>query len=268
MHEIAKHMAPNKVFPIHLSLNGAQLQEPGSTETALRPPFLAVAEAIQSAYRERYGGAVLGHADAIALTTAVDDFLLVADALDAEHGPDALLPQEDAAQAADEALRCAAELESWLPRFALDEQIPALQNIALGIGLWCMRHELPIDAPETIVNALANRANISTTTQDTAATFALMQGFLLHLAPTLSADLERSDPQRPWRLLNLNLAITAIRSGDETMIRYAFTQLNKNLPDERRGFYDEAYALASQPGFPVAVRALIEAELAAHAPRH
>ena len=88
-----------------------------------------------------------------------------------------------------------------------------------------------------------------------------MQGFISHFSTALEADLERSNPQRPWRLLNLNFAITAIRSGDAALMRYAFDTLNSHLPDERSGFYEEAHALASQPGFPQETKGLIEAEI-------
>ena len=249
-------------MPIHLALNGAASTASGVNELTLHAQFTLIASAIQTAYRERVGGAQIGQSDAIALTAAIGDFLHIADSLDSQFGADAALPHIDAADAANEALRCVAELEAWLPRVELDAQMPALQAVALGIGLWCMRHALRIDRAAPIVNALANRANCAASTQETAATFALMQGFLIHLTPQLASDLERSDPQRPWRLLNLNLAITAIRSGDAIMMRYAFDQLNTNLPEERRGFYDEAYAVACQPGFPEPVRALIAAEVA------
>jgi hypothetical protein len=49
-----------------------------------------------------------------------------------------------------------------------------------------------------------------------------MQGLVGASALALRPDLERSNPERLWRLLNLNLAINAIRSGDDA-IRYALT---------------------------------------------
>ena len=45
-------------------------------------------------------------------------------------------------------------------------------------------------------------------------------------------------------------------------MRFAFDRLNQYLPDERLGFYAEAYAVASQPGFPADTRRLIETEIA------
>ena len=256
--------------PIHLAFKDASalLNPAAPAETSLGARFKPLAAAINAAYRERFGGAELGTSDAIALAAAVGDFLDVCAQLDDEYGADNPLPLQDAADAADEALRCATELDPWLDRFELATYRPALYAVVLGIGLWAMRHQLPLATAEPIVNALAFRANEATTTQETAAAYAMMQGFIAHLAPQLDADLERSNPERPWRLLNLNFAITAIRTGDAALIRYAFDTLNTHLPDERTGFYEEAYALASQPGFPLETRALIETEHARWARVH
>ncbi|HEX9389770.1 MAG TPA: hypothetical protein VF928_00510 [Usitatibacteraceae bacterium] len=245
--------------PIRLALKDASILNPPA-EPGPGEHFAPLAAAINAAYRERFGGAGLGANDAIALAAAVGDFLDVAAQLDAEYGADGVLPVRDAADAADEALRCATELDPWLDRFELASWRPALHAAVLGIGLWMMRHQLALATPEPIVNALAFRANEAATRQETAAAYALMQGFIAHLAPQLDADLERSNPERPWRLLNLNFAITAIRTGDAALMRFAFDTLNNHLPDERAGFYEEACALASQPGFLPETRALIEAE--------
>lgn len=204
------------------------------------------------------------------LVNVFSEFLQLADTLDQQHGPDGRLPLDDVPEAVDEAMRCAAALTPFVERASAAisaDVVEGLHTSTIGIGLWCMRHEVEILTTEPLVNALAIRSNAASTRQDTAAIFALMQGFVSHLTPTLSIDLERSNPQRPWRLLNLNFAITAIRTGDEAMVRYAFDTLNANLPDERRSFYEEAYAAASQPGFPTEPRQLIEAQLATITPR-
>ena len=225
--------------------------------------FRAAAAAIQHTYRERYAGAVGGTADdAIALLAIVGDFLAVMTRLDQQYGADGDLPVDDAPDAVDEALRALAELESWLIRFALNDQFPRLHAVEIGIGYWAMRHALPVAVVEPIVNALAEQSNAAASKQETAAVYAMLQGFISHFSPVLRADLERSNPQRPWRLLNLNFAITAIRTGDTALMRYAFDTLNAHLPDERAGFYEEARALSCQPGFPAETRGLIEAEFA------
>jgi hypothetical protein len=107
-------------------------------------------------------------------------------------------------------------------------------DLVIGVALWAIRHEI-------------------------AAVFGLMQGVAAHVGAALSADLERSNPERPWRVMHVNLAITAIRTEDAAMIDYAFDALDAALPDERASFYSEALALALAPGIAPAVRERIEA---------
>jgi hypothetical protein len=225
----------------------------------LQQRFARLAAQINEKYRDLYGGAETG-ADAIALLNVVSDFLSVMKEIDQEYGCDQLLPLEDAAEATDQALRCLAELESWLQRLDLVPRRSDLHAIVLGIGFWAMRHECQILSAEPIVNALAERANAAASRQEVAAVYGMMQGFIEMFQPALGADLERSNPQRPWRLLNLNFAISGIRSGDEMLMRFAFAKLNENLPDERAGFYAEAQQLAEQAGLPEAVQAVVRGE--------
>lgn len=254
--------ANTDIKPIRLLLKNADSVSEDVTDHALLQKRLGtLTSVVNDAYRQRYGGAG-GPADAIALLAIISDFLQLMPSLDSQYGIDAELPMSDAEGAVDEALRCLVELGTWLERLDLAALQPNIVDLQLGIGYWAMRHHLAIDAAEAIVNALATRSNAAETRQETAAVYALMQGFVQHLSPALSADLERSNPERPWRLLNLNFAITAIRTGDAAMMRYAFDALNTHLPDERSGFYEEAYALASQPGFPPETKSIIESEYA------
>jgi len=238
--------------------NAAEDQADGNYVSMARR-YTGLAAAVNDGYRQRSGGSS-GPADAIGLLAIAGDFIPLMQSLDRQYGADSDLPLDDIAQAVDEALRSLAELETWLDRLDIGEHKPAIFDLQLGIAYWAMRHHVPILAAEPVVNALAIRANTATTRQDTAAIYAMMQGLVAHLSGQFRADLERSNPERPWRLLNLNFAITAIRTGDEAMMRYAFDVLNEHLPDERAGFYAEACTLASQPGFPVETRTLIEAE--------
>ena len=170
-------------------------------------------------------------------------------ALDRQYGGSAPLPVEDAADAVAAALTQMAHLEAT-EEFA---------ELTLGIALWAVRHGVEITVPEPVANALALRSNRAANAQELAAVFGLMQGVIAHLTPRLEADLERSNPERPWRVLHANLAITAIRTLDPAMMDFAFDALDRALPDERAGFYAEALALAMNPRIDPAVRERIEA---------
>jgi hypothetical protein len=177
------------------------------------------------------------------------------EALDRQYGGSGALPVEDAQELADAALTETARLGE------------AADDLAIGIALWAMRHELSLRAVEPVANALARRSNEAATSQELAAVFGLMQGMIAHVAPTLAADLERSNPERPWRVLHANFAITAIRTEDPKLMDFAFDALDGALPDERAGFYAEALALAMNPRIAPAVRERIEARHLKWTPR-
>jgi hypothetical protein len=127
-------------------------------------------------------------------------------------------------------------------------------ELVIAAALWAIRHEIEITVPEPAVNALAERSNAARTKSELAAAFSLMQALADNVRVRLGADLERSNPERAWRILHANLAITAIRSEEPAMIDAAFDALDAALPDERASFYGEALALALAPGVAPAVR--------------
>lgn len=178
--------------------------------------------------------------------------------LDRQSGGSGALALEDAGDLVAAALTELARLEQDARRGEPGRQVD-IAELALGVALWAMRHEVALDVAEPVANALAVRSNLAATRQELAAVFGLMQGVIAYVAPRLGADLERSNPERPWRILHANFAITAIRTEDPQMMAFAFDALDAALPDERAGFYAEALALALAPGIAPAVREAIEA---------
>ncbi len=114
-----------------------------------------------------------------------------------------------------------------------------------------------------VVNALAARSNEAHSKQELAAVVAIMQEAIENLRPHLGPDLERSNPERPWRILHANLAITAIRTEEPAIIDAAFDLLERGLPEEAQNFYAEAQALALNPGISPVVRERIQLRLQA-----
>lgn len=134
-------------------------------------------------------------------------------------------------------------------------------SLVVGAALWGLRHAVPIEAPEPVINALAERSNGSADKEALAAMLAIMHALAQNVAPRLAADLERSNPERAWRILHVNLAITAIRTEEAALMDKAFDALDRALPDEARGFYAEALALALSPRISPVVRERIEARM-------
>jgi hypothetical protein len=255
------------IYLTQLNSSTANSSQAADEHASLRRAFEALAASLHAAYRQRHGGAATAD-DCIALLALLEESLAFMARTDAEHGADAPLPLADGDIACADALRASAALEGWQNRLDLTTRQADLDTVILGISLWAMRHDLALHAPEPVVNALARLANRASTRQDVAAAYALMQGAIEHLKPQLAADLEQSNPERPWRMLHLNFAITGIKSGDTVLAGHAFSALNAGLPHEREGFYDEALRLARQSGLPDEMTALIQAQHEAVAARH
>ena len=206
------------------------------------------------ALRERWQDAVDQGAPRLA---AIRDRIAALERIDRQYGGNAPLALEDVGDIPAWLLTELAHTESEAARRSIDLRAP-IADIAIGIALWAIRHDVALTVVEPVANALALRSNEAQGREGLAAAFGLMQGVMKHVAPHLQADLERSNPERPWRILHLNLAITAIRSEDTALMRFAFDALDAALPDERAGFYAEALALALSPRIAPEVRASIE----------
>lgn len=179
------------------------------------------------------------------------------DAIDRQYGGHGPVPLEGLEDVVGATVTDLAHCESDCHREGHDVSL-LLADLVVGVALWAVRHAVPITVVEPVTNALAQMSNAAGDKSELAAVFGVMQGIIENVRPALYADLERSNPTRPWRLLHVNLAITAIRTEDAAMIQYAFDALDAALPDERAGFYAEALALAMAPNVAPAVREHIE----------
>ncbi len=189
-------------------------------------------------------GELLRRFDACAGDPRLRERLALLERLDRQYGGEGPLPLEGSEDLVASLLAELAQLRD--------------PQLVIAVALWAIRHEVRIDVPEAVVNALAQVSNEARGREAIAAAAGLMLGLIEHVRPTLGADLERSNPERPWRILHVNLAITAIRSEDPRLIETAFDALDRALPDERAGFYAEALALALAPGIAPEVRAALE----------
>lgn len=179
------------------------------------------------------------------------------EAIDRQYGGTGPLPLEDAEALAAATLTDLAHLETDC-RHEGEEIVLAIARLAVAVALWAVRHQVALTVAEPATNALAHLSNCARGKAELLAVFGVMQGVIDNVRPALEADLERSNPQRPWRLLHVNLAITAVRTEDSTLMERAFDALDAALPDERAAFYAEALSLAVGPRVAANVRAAIE----------
>lgn len=180
------------------------------------------------------------------------------ESIDRQYGGESALPHEDVDELVAATLAELAHLEQDARRQSIAHTEGDVAEMTLAVALWAIRHGVPITVVEPVANALAVRANAARGKAELSGVFGLMQGVIAHVAPRLAADLERSNPERPWRILHVNFAITAVRTEDPALMDAAFDALDAALPDEAAGFYAEALALALGPRIDPAVRERIE----------
>jgi hypothetical protein len=183
--------------------------------------------------------------------------LATLEAIDRQYGGTGSLPLEDAGELAAATLADLARLESDC-RHEGEDIVLAIAHLVVGTALWAVRHGVVITVAEPVTNALAQISNAAGSRAELSAVFGVMRGVIDNVRPALEADLERSNPQRPWRLLHANLAITAVRTEDSRLMELAFDALDAALPDERAGFYAEALSVAMGPKVAANVREAIE----------
>lgn len=170
--------------------------------------------------------------------------------LDRDYGTSGPLPVEGAEELLAATLTTLARIAQQAP----DDAQASVAEVTCAAALWGLAHEIEIHPVEPVVNALAVRANASRSPEGLASIVEVMERVIANVAPRLAADLERSNPERAWRLLHANLAIAAVRTGDPAIMDRAFDALDRALPDEAQGFYAEAMALALNPAIPGEVR--------------
>lgn len=180
-------------------------------------------------------------------------------ALERQRRGEHLPPVEGVADLLAGVLSALASADAALASTPGDPLLFEAADLAVAIAIWALRHGLPVLPAEPVVNALARQANATRDKNALAAAAHLMQALGENLAPALGADLERSNPERPWRVLHANRAIAAIRTEEPAVMDAAFDALDAALPGECETFYAEALALALSPAIPEAVRERLRA---------
>jgi len=131
----------------------------------------------------------------------------------------------------------------------------ALLNVPLA--LWVARHGGVLEELGPLTDILAQLANMVEEPAQLRTLAATMGELADAAAPAVRGDLERLDPGRPWRILHLNRAIVATRSGDAESMEAAYEALARRLPEDGAEFFQEAGRRVERLGTPEAVRGVL-----------
>ena len=150
------------------------------------------------------------------------------------------------------------QLGNWCDQLDLKESRIALDEIIVTLGLWSARNLGPLNMIEPIVDALSKVANTTTDPVYLAELSQVYREIADATAPDIKQDIDKSNPGRPWRILNLNYGIVATRSHQPDIMEQAFEQLLIRLPEDAAGFFTEGMEQMEVIGYPDHVRRVME----------
>ncbi len=150
------------------------------------------------------------------------------------------------------------QLGDWCDQLELTDSRQALDEVIVTLGVWAARHLGPLHTLEPIVNALSKVANSTTDPAFLAELSHVYREIADAVAPTIKQDLDKSNPGRPWRILNLNYAIVATRSHQVDIMEQAYDLLIMRLPEDAPGFFSEGRQQMDIIGYPDHVRRVME----------
>lgn len=145
----------------------------------------------------------------------------------------------------------AEQLQQGAARHDIDAQI-------VPLALWVARHDGRLNTLEPIVNALANRANQTLDARQLTSLCEDMGRIIAATAPAIRQELDKSNPGRPWRILNLNRGIVATRSHDPVLMDRVFGELITHLPDDAADFFREGMQQMDAQNYPAPVRKIMQ----------
>lgn len=173
------------------------------------------------------------------LIDAIKQFFIIYEKLGNKHIENSIIKKDNISQIGEDAINCLNELSIWAERLALPKEKAVLQEIALAAAHWVIRHLGEIRNLEVIVNILAAKANQTSDKSALTSLFHVMNEIIEHCSPELKNDQDKTDANRPWRMLNINFAIVATRTQNKELMIRAFDTLERNLPQDCPQFFEE-----------------------------
>lgn len=168
------------------------------------------------------------------------------------------LGPDEVAELGDYALSVLQDLGEWATQLRRDEAHERLDTLAVQVGLWVARHGGRINELGPVVNGFAMLANTTREPMELTKLSRMMDEITAAAAPAVQRDLDRSEPGRPWRILNLNHGIVATRTHDPALMRAVFDELVRHLPEDAPAFFAEGMEQMDALNYPAAVREVME----------
>ena len=187
----------------------------------------------------------------VALASALSDFYQITSIMESGN---AVMDTAQISEFAEYGLDLLDRLSYQLRLMEIMDQRDRMAHIYASLAVWLVRHEAVLDNLEGIADGFAWITNSLNETSDLGEMCQLMEEVAKAASETWQMDEDRSNPWRPWRVLNLNAGIAATRSRDPQLMERVFDNLGRRLPDDMPGFLADGKRQMMTQDVPEAVR--------------
>ncbi len=181
------------------------------------------------------------------LTETINQFFIIYEKLGNNSNQSKLFNAENISSIGEQTIDCLTDLADWAERLDLHQESLMLGEIALAVAHWVIRKQGEIRNLEVIVNILASKANRTSDKALLTSLFHVINDVIEHATADAKSDQDKTDPKRPWRMLNFNFAIVATRTMEKSLMVRAFDTLGRNLPEECPSFFEEGLKQSEKP---------------------
>ena len=157
----------------------------------------------------------------------------------------------------DYGLQLFAGLEQWLDAAKIENK-STIQISTLSLAVWIHDHSGILQQLENILNALSQTANQTNETEALIKLHKIAEKITNSAHKMIKADIDKSEPGRPWRILNLNHGIIATRTHNIDIMNSVFEQLLQRLPDDAANFFADGMKQMDIIGYPDHVKHVME----------
>ncbi len=190
------------------------------------------------------------------LATSLSQFFDILGAVD--NCKQNIASTEDMPDMANHGLHLIDELNKWAAELQCHDASDAFKQLTIALAVWATEHNFLLSHIHTLVEAISQQANQTQDTQFLSKLSDISDSIISAIAPNITEDADKSAPERPWRVLNLNHGIITTRSLDTKRMELAFERLLYRLPDDAAHFFAEGMKQMDIIDYPENVREVIK----------
>ena len=169
----------------------------------------------------------------LAVASALSDFFQVAASIEDRPELDSEVISEFGHQGMDLLDRISFQLRE----LDIVDQRDNLARVYAALAVWLARREAILDNLQGTAEGFANLVNAENDPPGLIQLCHLMEEVIQAASDSIKIDEDRSNPWRPWRVLNLNSGIAATRALEPDLMKKVFEELGRHLPYDMPGFF-------------------------------